>query len=389
VASETPLLDELEKGPWPSIVKEIKKTGYTGLLKLYELNYEDKMTHWTHGGMVGVPGYDAGVIGRVSDRRDILADAHTIRFIQPAGWFYSTKKLRKLVELWNKYGSGLMNFHGATGDLQVVGIPTENIEPFFDEAAKEHWDIGGSAGDFRTASNCIGPARCEMACIDTNDIYHTLMSDEEILNDMHRPRFPYKFKVKISGCPTDCVAGVPRADFVIMGTWRDDIKIDQEEVRNYAKSGKVDVEYIVKNCPTNAMSWDGNELKINNDECVRCMYCLQKMPKALSPGDDRGATILVGGRARGRYGAFLAWTLIPFMKVKPPYTELKELMYKLLDWWDENGRAKERIGETIYRIGAGKFLHEVGLDPLPTMVKAPRNNPFWFYFPGEVQVDEE
>ncbi len=382
--SKTPILDELEKGPWPSLVTEIKKSGYDGLLDIYELNYKERVTHWTHGGMVGVPGYDAGVIGRVTDRPEILADAHTIRLIQPAAWIYSTKKLRTLCDIWDKHASGLMNFHGATGDLQLVGIPTDNIDPFFDEVAKEHWDIGGSSGDFRTACNCVGPARCEMAMIDTLDIYHTIMSDEEILGDMHRPRFPYKFKVKIAGCPTDCVAGVARADFTIVGTWKDAIKIDQVEVKNYADNG-VDVNLIASNCPGKAITWDGNVLKIDNGTCMRCMYCLQRMPKALSPGDDRGATIMLGGRARGRYGAFLGWTLIPFMECNAPYSEIRELFYKIIEWWDENGRTKERVGETIYRLGAGKFLHETGLKAYPTMVKAPRNNPFWFYLPGEIQ----
>ncbi|MEE9564672.1 MAG: hypothetical protein V3V63_03075, partial [Candidatus Hydrothermarchaeaceae archaeon] len=63
--SETPLLDEAEKGPWPSVVTEMKKAGYEGLLGIYELAYKDKVTHWAHGGMVGYPGYDAGVIGRL------------------------------------------------------------------------------------------------------------------------------------------------------------------------------------------------------------------------------------------------------------------------------------------------------------------------------------
>lgn len=384
MASETPLLDELEKGPWPSTVREIKKTGFKPFLALYELAYKDKVTHWAHGGMVGVPGYDAGVIGRLSDRHDILRDCHVFRMIEPAAWFYSTKELRKLVEIWDKYGSGLMNMHGATGDLQLWGITTDKMDPCFEELAKAGWDLGGSSGDFRTAACCNGPARCEMAMVDTLDIYQTFMSDKEILNDMHRPRFPYKFKLKIAGCPTDCVAGVARADLAVQGTWKDSIKIDQKEVQNYAKAG-VDVNLIVSKCPTKCMEWDGKELKIDNSNCIRCMYCLQKMSKALRPGDKRGATIIIGGRARGRYGAFLGWTLVPFMELKPPYKELRDLIFKLLNWWDENGRTKERIGETIYRLGAGKFFHETGLTPMPQNVKAPRTNPFWYYWPGEIK----
>ena len=42
--------------------------------------------------------------------------------------------------------------------------------------------------------------------------------------------FPYKSKIKISGCPNDCVASVARSDISVIGTWRDNIRIDQAEV---------------------------------------------------------------------------------------------------------------------------------------------------------------
>ncbi|MCS4541053.1 MAG: dissimilatory-type sulfite reductase subunit alpha [Euryarchaeota archaeon] len=380
--SETPILDELEKGPWPSHVTELKKTGYKGLLALYEQIYQDKMTHWAHGGMVGVPGYDAGVIGRVSDRPDILKDAHTFRIIEPAAWFYKTEYLRKICDTWEKYGSGLMNLHGATGDLQLIGIKTENMVPCFNEFAQIGFDLGGSAGDIRTMSCCVGPARCEFSCIDTLAIYQELTMS--YLDEMHRPRFPYKFKIKISGCPNDGVAATARSDLAIIGTWRDSIRIDQEEVRKYASAG-LNINDVCAKCPTEALEWNGTELKLNADDCVRCMHCINKMPKALRPGIDKGATILIGGRARGRYGAFLAWVLVPFMKVNPPYTELKDLIKKIVEWWDENGRTKERVGETIYRFGMGRFLRAVGLPAVPQQIIRPRANPFWFYWPGEVK----
>ena len=73
--TSTPLLDELEKGKWPSFVKEIKKMADKNprakdLLGQLELSYKDKVTHWKHGGLVGVRGYGGGVIGRYSDSPD-------------------------------------------------------------------------------------------------------------------------------------------------------------------------------------------------------------------------------------------------------------------------------------------------------------------------------
>ncbi|MCX8030586.1 MAG: sulfite reductase, dissimilatory-type subunit alpha, partial [Thermodesulfovibrionales bacterium] len=66
---DTPLLDELEKGPWPSFVKEIKKCAETNdmsadELGLLEKSYRTKIGYWKHGGIVGVRGYGGGVIGR-------------------------------------------------------------------------------------------------------------------------------------------------------------------------------------------------------------------------------------------------------------------------------------------------------------------------------------
>ena len=52
-------------------------------------------------------------------------------------------------------------------------------------------------------------------------------------DEIHRPAFPYKFKFKFSGCPNDCVAAIARSDFSLIGTWRDDIRIDQAEVKKY------------------------------------------------------------------------------------------------------------------------------------------------------------
>ena len=55
---KTPMLDDLEKGTWPSFVKEIKKAAKRSntahdLLGILERSYKDKVTHWKHGGIVG------------------------------------------------------------------------------------------------------------------------------------------------------------------------------------------------------------------------------------------------------------------------------------------------------------------------------------------------
>jgi sulfite reductase alpha subunit len=381
---DTPLLDDLKKGPFPSFVSEIEKASEVSdyakdLLGQLETSFREKRTHWKHGGIVGVRGYGAGVIGRYSDIPEKfpgVAHFHTVRLNQPAGFFYKADALLELCDVWDKYGSGLTNFHGSTGDLVLLGTNTESLEALFAEVSSRGWDLGGSGSAMRTPSCCVGPGRCEWTNINTLDLTDNIT--REFQDELHRPMFPYKYKFKVSGCAIDCVASIARADCAIIGTWRDNIKIDQKEVANYAKKMDIQKE-VVDMCPTGCMSYDGKGLKIDNENCSRCMHCIAKMTKALRPGDDKGATILIGSHAPFVKGAQLSQVIVPFMKMEPPYDEIKDLTRKIWEWWDEHGKNRERIGELIERMGLRDFLEAIGLDPQPAMVKEPRRDPFYFW----------
>ncbi len=387
---ETPLLDELENGPWPSFVTEIKKSAATNkmsndLLGILERSYREKIGHWKHGGIVGVLGYGGGVIGRYNDLPEEYpecAEFHTIRVNQPAGWFYTADVLRKICNIWEKHGSGMTNLHGSTGDMILLGCKTEALEPIFKELTEIGFDLGGSGSDVRTPSCCCGMSRCEWACYDTMAFTHDITMHFQ--DELHRPAFPYKWKFKASGCPNDCVASIARSDLSIIGTWKDDIQQDDAEVANYVKAGDFDiVNDIVKRCPTYCMSYKNDKLAIDNANCVKCMHCINVMPKALRPGKERGATILLGGKAPIIGGALLAMVLVPFIEMIPPYEDIKELCEEMWDVWGEHGKNRERIGEFIQRIGLGNFLEQIGLDPAPEMVIHPRTNPYIFFELGE------
>ncbi|HFC46712.1 MAG TPA: dissimilatory-type sulfite reductase subunit alpha, partial [Dissulfuribacter thermophilus] len=373
------------------------------LLGQLELSYKHKETHWKHGGIVGVFGYGGGVIGRYSDSPEqfpAIAHFHTIRVNQPASKFYTTAFLRKLCEIWDHRGSGMTNFHGSTGDMVLLGTSTDQLEPvFFDLTHQMGADLGGSGSNLRTPSCCVGKARCEWACIDTQDICYNLTMTYQ--DELHRPAFPYKFKFKISGCPNDCVAAIARCDCAIIGTWRDDIRIDQEAVKAYVGGelkpnagahsdrdwGPFDIQKeVIDLCPTKCMWMEDGELKIDNRECTRCMHCINVMPEALRPGTDTGATILVGAKAPILEGAQLGTLAIPFIKLSKDddYENLKEFVDKIWDWWMEEGKNRERLGELIQRQSLQEFLRRTELKPIPQMVKEPRSNPYVFWSEDEV-----
>ncbi len=403
--SDTPLIDQLESGPWPSFVKDLKraaakKPSAKDLLRQLDRSYKDKITHWKHGGIVGVLGYGSGIIGRYSDLPDEFPGVehfHTVRVNQPSGWFYTTQALRDLCAIWDKHGSGVLNVHGSTGDMVFLGTTTDQLEPCFAALTAKGWDLGGSGSAMRTPSCCVGKARCEYACYDTMDLCYQATQNFQF--DMHRPSFPYKYKIKCSGCPNDCVAAVARADMSVIGVWKDDIRIDQAAVAAYAggelkpRAGgtpyaKLDVKADVTDlCPTGCMKFDGKKLAIDNKNCNHCMHCISLMPQALRIGTETGATLLQGSHAPILEGAQMSWVIVPFMPMEAPFDEFMELVGNIHEWWSENGKNRERVGELMLRLGMRNFFKSVGLEPPSQTIRTPRANPFFFWHGEDFEAE--
>ena len=57
-------------------------------------------------------------------------------------------------------------------------------------------------------------------------------------------------------------------------------------------------------------------LAVDNKNCVRCMHCINVMTKALSPGDDKGVSILIGGKRTLKIGDLMGTVIVPFHKLE-------------------------------------------------------------------------
>jgi sulfite reductase alpha subunit len=405
---DTPLLNELESGPWPSFVTGLKRLAednpmMVDLLSQLERSYEDRKGYWK-GGTVGVIGYGAGIIPRFTELKDETgkplfpeaAEFHTFRVQPPAGMHYTSDLLRNLCDAWvESGGSGLIAFHGQSGDIMFQGISSANVQTAFDRLNAMGFDLGGAGPALRTSMSCVGAARCEMSNYDEARALRTVINGN--LDDMHRPSLPYKFKFKFSGCPNDCVNSIQRSDMATIGTWRDNIRTDEKLAQDWmAGHGMNDlVNMVVSLCPTKAITLrdagtpvkehesvlrvgPDTEMAIDNHNCVRCMHCLNVMPGALLPGKDKGVTILIGGKSVLKIGATMGTVIIPFMKLASDedFARLRDLSRSVLDFFAENALDHERTGEMIERIGLVNFLEGIGLEVDPNMISNPRTNPY-------------
>ena len=404
----TPMLDELESGPWPSFVTGLKRLAgenpmVVDLLGQLETSYRTRKGYWK-GGTVGVYGYGGGVIPRFTEAKDetgkpmfpAAAEFHTLRVMPPAGMHYNTDVLRKMADIWEQHGSGLIAFHGQSGDIMFQGATSENVQPAFDAINELGFDLGGAGPAVRTAMSCVGAARCEQSCYDEARAHRAVINT--FLDDIHRPSLPYKFKFKFSGCPNDCMNSIQRSDMAVIGTWRDNMRTDEELARKWFAAHGMDelVNNVIARCPTKTIQLkavkdvaqgekissvkisDTHALEIDNSNCVRCMHCINVMTGALAHGTDTGATILIGGKRTLKIGDLMGTVVVPFLplKTEEDYEALVELGQKVIDFFAENALEHERTGEMIERIGLVNFLEGIGVDIDPNMVATPRTNPY-------------
>jgi len=404
----TPMLDELETGPWPSFVTGLKRLAadnpmMVDLLGQLETSYRTRKGYWK-GGTVSIFGYGGGIIPRFTELKDAegkpqfpdAAEFHTLRVMPPAGMHYSTDILRKLCDSWERHGSGLIAFHGQSGDIMFQGVRSDKVQDAFNEINELGFDLGGAGPAVRTSMSCVGASRCEQSCYDEAKTHRTVINS--FLDDIHRPSLPYKFKFKFSGCPNDCMNAIQRSDMAVIGTWRDNIRTDEALARKYfAAHGLNDlVNDVVNRCPTKAIRLvkageakagpsvsmvklsEEHALEIENRDCVRCMHCINVITGGLAPGVDKGATILVGGKRTLKIGDLMGTVVVPFMKLATDEDreKLVDLAKRIVDFFAENALEHERIGETIERIGLVNFLEGVELEIDANMVATPRTNPY-------------
>ncbi|PLY12786.1 MAG: sulfite reductase, dissimilatory-type subunit alpha, partial [Sedimenticola sp.] len=186
---ETPMLDQLETGPWPSFVTGLKRLAndndmMVDLLGQLETSYQTRKGYWK-GGTVGVIGYGGGIIPRFTELKDdkgkpvfpAAAEFHTLRVMPPPGMHYDTNTLRKMCDIWEKYGSGLIAFHGQSGDIMFQGATTDNVQPAFDALNEMGFDLGGAGPAVRTGMSCVGAARCEQSCVDEGRTMRMLVNN--------------------------------------------------------------------------------------------------------------------------------------------------------------------------------------------------------------------
>lgn len=354
------LLGRYEQGAWPSHVTEIKKTAYP--IEAYARGLSTSETQW-HAGSARVRYVSSGIISRRT-KDGTLTETH-FRVWQPSGQIYRTEQLRKLLDLADRYGLGLIETTGQQGCM-IVSIKPELADEAVDGFRAAGTDIGGTGDTIREFACCVGPALCEYALYDSLAARDYFLTHPKIYEWMPEQMFPFKLKMKFSACPMDCARAAQRADFSFIGFWEGAPQIDLPLLRRRAERGDVDVKRLVERCPSGAIAWDGEkkELKIDGSRCAKSMNCIRSAFPAIKPGRTRKIGLLVGGKAKGRFGPKMGRPVV----ILDDYRHAADFAVRLIELWAEASPHKDRLGDALIKLGYKKVMGQVR-DALPAALQ--------------------
>ncbi|MDN5347207.1 MAG: dissimilatory sulfite reductase alpha subunit [Clostridia bacterium] len=369
---ELPLCRQLMQGLYPSHVAELSQTRYP--LQMYEEGLKKGVSAYDYGGYISIPEIPSGAGVRTSRRPDILPESPYLRVLGPAGGWLSADTLERLADCAEKYGNGLI--HLANGGTIELYAAREKLVPLVRELNSFGLDVGSTGDDLRCLTSCCGPARCDLALVDAPALATYL--GQRFIDDQQYPGFPQKCKSAVAGCPNDCIRAMMQKDHSFIGVFRDLPVINNEEFKSWLAEGG-DPERLVNGCPEKALKWDGHELFLDGDTCVRCMFCINNCP-AIRPGRERGVAWVVGGKYghRGPQGPMVGYVLVPFIPLtgEEGFVYLGDIFAAFLELWSEHGRRKERIGDFVARFGPRRILRALGLKAEPQILLWPKNNAF-------------
>ena len=95
----------------------------------------------------------------------------------------------------------------------------------------------------------------------------------------------------------------------------------------------------------------------------------------------------ISGQKSPVFDSRFVMVIVPFMAMEPPYDEFMELVGNIHEWWSENGKNRERVGELMLRLGMRNFFKGVGLPPVPQTIRTPRANPFFFWHAEDFEAE--
>lgn len=259
--------------------------------------------------------------------------------LHAVGGDFSAEQLQKVAEVAAKYGREQVHLSTRQG-IEIHYVHYSKLEEARLELEKAGIAMGACGPRIRIVVACPGHSTCRWGIIDTKAVA------AELDAKYFRQDTPHKFKMAVTGCPHNC-AKATENDLGVMGgilpAWQRDSCIH--------------CDLCVNSCPTGAIAKVNDEYRLDESKCIYCSICTSNCPADSWVAAQKGYILWIGG-TMGKIPR-LATKLRGLIESE---AELYRMIDKVVAYYRENGRKRERFGHMIDRIGVEQvkeaLLHE-------------------------------
>lgn len=279
---------------------------------------------------------DAQLTGMIKTKEPGIFSA---RLRIPAG-VVTSEVLGRLAQVARKYGRGELYLTARLG-FEIPGIPGESFPALREELGGYGVSLAGCGPRMRSTTTCKGTV-CPHGNLDT------FAFAWEIDRRHNAPDpLPHKFKVGVAGCASSC--SKPQVnDIGLSGV--------SEPELDAAKCIKCGI--CKEACHLSAIELVEGLPVLRPERCVTCGDCVKACPTQAMAAARTGIDLYAGGRwgREKQVGAKLASFL--------DQEEALGAIGRIKRWYAQNGERKERLGQTILRLGLRPFQQDVleGID---------------------------
>lgn len=262
-------------------------------------------------------------------------DYYSVRIRVVAGNI-TAEQMKKVSELAEKYGRGYVTFTVRMG-IEIPWIHYTKLQEVKEEVEKMGLAMAGCGPRVRPIVSCKGTI-CPYGLVDTQGITQKL--DEEFFPT---PGFPHKFKMGISGCPNNCI----KPQFNDLG-FQGQVEPELNETLCSGCGLCSDV------CEVKAIMINKDNIAVRDDDkCIYCGSCIRICPTDAWKAKRSGVAVFAGGKfgKEPRFGYHIADLV--------DVDDIENIIQRTMEFYKTEGIKKERLIDTIDRVGLDKFKEKV------------------------------
>ncbi len=256
--------------------------------------------------------------------------------LHTVGGDFTAAQLQKVAEVAARFGRGEIHLSTRQG-IEIHFVHYSKLEEARLELEQAGIAMGACGPRIRIVVACPGNSTCRWGIVDTKKVAHDLDAK------YFRQDTPHKFKMGVTGCPHNC-AKATENDLGVMGgilpAWQ--------------ASDCIHCDLCVNSCPTGAIYQEKNEYRLDESKCIYCSICTSNCPVDSWVAAKKGYIVWIGG-TMGKLPR-LATKLRTLVATE---TELYAVVEKIVAYYREHGRKRERFGHMIDRIGVEKVKEEL------------------------------